>query len=846
MIDNLVVIGSDPGVDDVPVHYEFEEGEGTSAANTGTDDSVGAATLTGTTGWSDEGVLGGALDLPGGENGNAVDLPDNLLQGEDDFTTSFWVRPDTKANWIGLFHIGSGLAGDGSFFQIQMQTDAAPGGTGLAATFKAKGSADQERVYAVPKQDVVAGEWNHVVFTREGSTGTLYLDGVEVASRDDLTIDMTDVGPTENNWLGRNGYPDPAYDGRMDDVRIYDSTLTPESIAALHDEGAALRTTTSVTTTPTSPSPFEEPVTVSASVEDESAAAAEGQAELWIDGARVGEPQDLVDGAVTFEERVLAPGDHDVRVVFVPAAGWRGSEATTTHTVERPPPGVGVPIHYRFDEGSGGTAANSGTDSSVGNASLGGTTGWSPDGKFGTAVNLPGGGGGSGNQVALPNNIDAGLTDQFTVSLWVRPDALPQWVPHVQIGSSTDTFFLLQSNTQTAGATGFAATFKAPGNGSQERLVLGAGNDVPLNQWTHVVFTMSGSTGKIYFDGELVGERDDFTFDLGDVGVGGQTTANMIGGTSWPDGRFDGLVDDFRIYGYELSDEQVVELFETVPNTAPTAEDDTYSTDEDQVLEVEAPGVLDNDTDAESDELTATDASEPEHGEGVLAADGSFTYTPDAGFHGTDTFTYTASDGTAVSEPATVTVEVAEVADAVTLDATASSFSYGKEGSVVVTVDPATATGDVEVLDGDTVLGSAELTDGEAVVTLPAKTLRPGRHTLTVDYAGSASYEPASTTVDLKVTKVKPRMVVKAPRKVERGDRAQVRVVLRAPDGVAVTGKVRARLGKKSVTVRVRGGKAVLRLPKATGKGRKKVTVTYLGSPLAQKVVKRRTIRVTR
>ena len=45
---------------------------------------------------SGTGTLGKALDLSGGANSNAVDLPDNLLQGEEDFSTSFWVRPDAK------------------------------------------------------------------------------------------------------------------------------------------------------------------------------------------------------------------------------------------------------------------------------------------------------------------------------------------------------------------------------------------------------------------------------------------------------------------------------------------------------------------------------------------------------------------------------------------------------------------------------------------------------------------------------------------------------------------------------------------------------------------------------
>ena len=298
---------------DVPIRYEFEEGTGTSAANTGTDDTVGAATLTGTTGWSPNGINGGAVDLPGGTNANAVDLPDNLLQGEADFSTSFWVRPDAKANWIGLFHIGDGLGDTGSFFQVQMQTQA-NGNTGLAATFKKKGSALQERVYATPTRDVVANEWNHVAFTRTGATGTLYLNGEQIASRDDLTITMADIGPTTNNWLGRNGFPDPSYNGLMDDVRLYTSTLTAADVAAVYADGTALATTVDIDVTPESPSPFAEPITVSATVADSAGADPEGVAELWIDGAREGGQVEVVGGEVTFEPVTLLPREHDLEV----------------------------------------------------------------------------------------------------------------------------------------------------------------------------------------------------------------------------------------------------------------------------------------------------------------------------------------------------------------------------------------------------------------------------------------------------------------------------------------------------------------------------------------------------
>ncbi len=845
MVDDLVIIGVDPGLADVPIHYEFDEGEGTSAANTGTDASVGAATLTGDATWSEDGVFGSALDLPGGANGNAVDLPDDLLQGATDFSTSFWVRPDTKGNWIGMFHLGDDLGDAGSFFQIQMQTQA-DGNTGLAATFKAKGDPLQERVYADPVQDVAAGEWNHVAFTRQGTTGTLFLNGEEVASRDDLTIDMTDVGPTSNNWLGRNGFPDPALDGQMDDVRLYTSTITADDVAALFDEGAALRTTTTVSVEPVSPSPFGEPLTVSTTVDDETDQPAGGDAELWVDGARVGEAVALATGAATFPELTLPPGDHEIEVRYLAAEGWRDSTASVTHTVERPPPGEGVPIHYTFDEGTGTTAANSGSDPSIGDATLTGAAGWTPDGQYGAGLSLPGGAAGTQNQVELPDNISDGMDAEFSVSLWLRPDALPNWVPHLQIGKDTSEFFLLQSSTEN-GARGFAATFRA-NNGEQQRLQLPGETDVPLNEWTHVVFTMLDSTGRLYFDGELVGERTDFSLDIGDVGEGG-TTANLLGGTSWPDPRYDGLVDDFRMYGYELTGDQVTDLFEGNPeNAAPAGVADTYSTDEGDPLTVDADaGVLANDTDADGDALTATNASEPAHGAVTLDEDGAFTYTPDAGFTGTDAFTYQADDGTVAAAPATVTITVVEGATPAetTLRASAAAVTYGKAGAVSATITPATAAGQVQVLHGTKLLGTGTLSAGKVRIAVPAKSLKPGTYSLRVRYAGNATHAASAATVRMVVAKVRPTMKVQAPKQVKRGARATVKVTLAAPNAVPVTGKVKVTVKGRTLTGTVRNGKVTLKLPKATG-GKLKVKVAYLGSDLATPVTKNITIKVKR
>jgi len=94
-------------------------------------------------------------------------------------------------------------------------------------------------------------------------------------------------------------------------------------------------------------------------------------------------------------------------------------------------------------------------------------------------------------------------------------------------------------------------------------------------------------------------------------------------------------------------------------NNPPVAVDDSCSMVENTTLEVPAPGVLSNDSDPEGDPLTAALASSgPSHGTLSFFADGSFTYTPDQDFTGTDSFSYFANDGLADSNEATVTITI--------------------------------------------------------------------------------------------------------------------------------------------------------------------------------------------
>ena len=99
---------------------------------------------------------------------------------------------------------------------------------------------------------------------------------------------------------------------------------------------------------------------------------------------------------------------------------------------------------------------------------------------------------------------------------------------------------------------------------------------------------------------------------------------------------------------------------------APTSADKLYIDTENQVLHLPAPGLRDGTSDPENDPTTLILVAGPSHGSLVadangpagLRQDGSFSYLPDSGFVGTDTFTYKANDGVKGGRIATVTISV--------------------------------------------------------------------------------------------------------------------------------------------------------------------------------------------
>jgi hypothetical protein len=181
------------------------------------------------------------------------------------------------------------------------------------------------------------------------------------------------------------------------------------------------------------------------------------------------------------------------------------------------------------------------------------------------------------------------------------------------------------------------------------------------------------------------------------------------------------------IFTYELSDGYGGNALASVAiivdpiNDAPEAADDSVETIEDEPIDIV---VLANDTDIDGDPLTITEITTPANGTATINLDGTITYTPNADYHGADSFTYTLSDSHGGSATATVAIIVEPAND----DPVAVDDFY-------TLVD-----NDVLILDAPGLLGNDTDPDFDSLTSMLVTS--PEHGTVTLDATGALVYAP--------------------------------------------------------------------------------------------------------
>jgi LPXTG-motif cell wall-anchored protein len=161
----------------------------------------------------------------------------------------------------------------------------------------------------------------------------------------------------------------------------------------------------------------------------------------------------------------------------------------------------------------------------------------------------------------------------------------------------------------------------------------------------------------------------------------------------------------------------------SVVNSTPIPLDDEYTLEAGAPLTVAAPGVVANDVDADGDPLSATLWTGPASGAVTLSPDGSFVYTPVAGFYGDLTFYYGITDypweGPYLGQ---VTIHVVNAKPVAVNDA------YGTTAGTTLTIAPSGVLGNDSDFEGDPF--TAVLVAG------------PAHGLLTLDPSGGFTYIP--------------------------------------------------------------------------------------------------------
>ncbi len=466
----------------------------------------------------------------------------NLAGGR--FTISAWINPRSNAGWQMIVNKPHGSSHSSPYFDWSLHREM---GTGKIVAFLGCDRQQRASSSATP-----LNAWTHVAVTYDGTSLRHYINGV-LDRTTALSCSVTNTNSMAIR-IGANAGSGEVMNGLIDDVRIYDATLSAAQI--LTDMSTPLEapsvpdsspTVVSIAS-PTSGSTVSGAVTISANASSGFGIAG---VQFRVNGQNVGGEDRTVPYSTSWETTLAPNGSYEISAVARDVSGNLTNSIATAVTVNNsaapppsPPPSSGGAIAaYSFD-GQSGTAVQdvSGQGNSL--ALVNGPL-WSA-GRFGTALSFDG-----VNDSATANAYNAALNltgRSLTLSAWVNPRSNSTWQMIVNKPFTTghrEPYFEWSMHREAA--TGRLAAYL----GCDRRQLL-SNAPVPANAWTHVAVTYDGTSLRHYINGALdrstsiscaVSNTNSAPIRIGSNGGGGEV--------------LNGLIDDVRIYNRPLTAAQI-------------------------------------------------------------------------------------------------------------------------------------------------------------------------------------------------------------------------------------------------------------------------------------------------
>ncbi len=251
------------------------------------------------------------------------------------------------------------------------------------------------------------------------------------------------------------------------------------------------------------------------------------------------------------------------------AAGNHSAKTTVNTTTAACPTASALVGAYSFDAGSGSTLADS---SGNNNSGITTSTSWSTSGRYGGALSFNG----SSSWVSIPDSASLDLTSTMTLEGWVKPTGglASHWSTVLFKESPGNLTYGLLASSDTSVAAGISTI------GGVQKTAKGS-STLPLNTWTFLAASYSGSVVTLYVNGVAVSTA---------AATGSMPVSSgplRIGGNSVWGEYFSGLIDNVRVYNRALSAGEIQTdmntpvapvLADTSPPSAPTGAQATGAT----------------------------------------------------------------------------------------------------------------------------------------------------------------------------------------------------------------------------------------------------------------------------
>ena len=465
--------------------------------------------------WNPNGKVNGCL----GFNGiNSYVQITNLVSG--DFSIAFWVNT-TQTTGTGQWYNGAGLV-DGD----------SPGtandfGTALLGNKFAFGVGNPDTTIS-SATSINDGNCHQCVATRVQSTGAInvYVDGKLEASGTGSTALLN---ASSSLTFGRIDSGGGYFNGRLDEVEIFNRALGGDEIYALFNNGVFPQTTPTILLPPVSQA------LLAGGTASFSAQATGGNLSYQWDFA--GTPIPGATNNTFILTNVTAGAAGTYSIVVSNTAGMATNSANLTVTQ----PTLNLLHRYSF--------LSDATDS------VGGANGTlvAPNGGAAATINhgliLPGnthGGFGYSGYVSLPGGLLINTTN-LTIECWVKQNQGNAWAEIWDFGNNGNQNFAL-------------IPFPANNNNNMEVAFTPNADEVDLTssvffpngatQYVCLTYNGAALTGNLYTNGTLIASQilPNNTYTPGNIGGTGGTTVNVLGNDVYGDDQFSGTIYELRVW----------------------------------------------------------------------------------------------------------------------------------------------------------------------------------------------------------------------------------------------------------------------------------------------------------